>query len=162
MHPLRCRTCHPDTTSPRERLQPCTQAAGACIVAPTVSPTTKLHLPIPTGNRKQPGVPSVWRGRPSFKASNQLPWYHGKQFQQHYNERTPTPLCMFLVWLAWSAMHKTTQANLNNQDPHFGLWSTYGCAKLHFTDLAQALTHEFGGNVRPLDGTEIDTARANL
>ena len=31
-------------------------------MAPTVPPTTKMHLPIPTGNRKQPGVPS-WTER---------------------------------------------------------------------------------------------------
>ena len=34
------------------------QAVGACVLAPTVSPTTTMHLAIPSGHRKRPGVPS--------------------------------------------------------------------------------------------------------
>jgi hypothetical protein len=45
-------------------------------------------------------------------------------------------------------------------DPRFG--PLYGCAKLHFTDLAQTLAHAFGETVSPWDGTEIIGARANL
>ena len=45
-------------------------------------------------------------------------------------------------------------------DPRFG--PLYGCAKLHFTDLAQTLAHAFGETVSPWDGTGIIAARANL
>jgi hypothetical protein len=57
----------------------------------------------------------------------------------------------------------TQQANTSNQIRalvHFIL--LYGCAKLHFTDLAQTLAHAFGPTSAPWDDTRIIAARANL
>ena len=34
------------------------QTAGACVLAPAVTPTNTMHLAIPSGHRKRPGVPS--------------------------------------------------------------------------------------------------------
>jgi hypothetical protein len=34
------------------------QTVGACVLASAVSPTTTMHLAIPSGHRKRPGVPS--------------------------------------------------------------------------------------------------------
>jgi hypothetical protein len=34
------------------------QTAGACVLAPAVSPTNTMHLAIPSGHRKRPGVPT--------------------------------------------------------------------------------------------------------
>jgi hypothetical protein len=34
------------------------QTVGACVLAPAVSPTNTMHLAIPSGHRKRPGVPS--------------------------------------------------------------------------------------------------------
>jgi len=75
---------------------------------------------------------------------------------------SPCPFVCLCFWLICGEWHMPNPHTSQPQqpDPRFG--PLYGCAKLHFTDLAQTLAHAFGGNVRPWDGTEIDTARANL
>jgi hypothetical protein len=45
----------------------------------------------------------------------------------------------------WGVPYERPQANLKIQDPRFV--PLYGCAKLHFTTLAQTLAHAFGDNV---------------
>ena len=65
----------------------------------------------------------------------------------------PPFLCL-CFWLRWGASQ--------TPDPHTSFGPLYRCAKLHFTDLAQTLALAFGYTSSLWDGTEIDTARANL